>query len=154
MKSTINILIRGGLLAILLLTSGCSNEPSKIYYGEDECAHCRMIITDARFASELVTETGKAYKFDAIECMAAFLSQHEDLNVKTSKLWVHDFSNPDKWLSRDEAQFVHSEEIRSPMGLSLLALPNKDAVQQHLNRHPGDTVGWSRIMEMVHQEWD
>lgn len=131
-------LLLAGLLA------GCSQKPAKIYYGEDECAHCKMMITDNRFAAQLVTETGKAAKFDAIECMARYSEDHP-AEAGEARFWVSDFSRPGEWLNLDNALLVRSEVIRSPMGAGLLALPSQGAVAEHLDEYPGEQVGWERI---------
>src|SRR5690606_41785263 len=49
-----------------------------IVIGEDLCVFCEMLISDPRYPAQLVTKTGKAYKFDSIECMIAFVLEGED----------------------------------------------------------------------------
>lgn len=131
-------LLLAGLLA------GCSQEPAEIHYGQDECAYCKMMITDNRFAAQLVTETGKAVKFDAIECMARYSEDHP-AEVEEARLWVSDFSRPGEWLNLENALLVRSEVIRSPMGAGLLALPSEGAVAEHLAEYTGEQIGWERI---------
>ncbi|MDR8393181.1 nitrous oxide reductase accessory protein NosL [Aliifodinibius sp. S!AR15-10] len=130
--------------ALLLLFAACSQQPAEIHYQSDECAHCKMMIMDPRFASQMVTETGKAYKFDAIECMEAYL---EEGNVESAsaKLWVNDFNNPGNWLDASEAIFIKSEVIQSPMGSSLLALESQQAAAAHLEEYPGETLSWDEL---------
>jgi copper chaperone NosL len=59
------------LLVLLLLA--CNPESQPINYGADMCEFCRMSIVDQRFGSEIVTQKGKVYKFDAVECMINYL---------------------------------------------------------------------------------
>lgn len=132
------------LLLLAGLLAGCSQQPAEIHYGQDECAHCKMMITDNRFAAQLVTETGKAVKFDAIECMARYSEDHH-AEAEEARFWVSDFSRPGEWLDLDKAQLVRSEVIRSPMGAGLLALPSEEAVSEHLEEYHGEKIGWERI---------
>ena len=64
------------MLILPALLTACSQKPDKIRYGSDECAYCKMMITDNRFATQIVTETGKSIKFDAIECMADYVEEN------------------------------------------------------------------------------
>lgn len=132
---------------LVLLIAACSQEPVKIYYGSDECAHCRMIISDDRFAAQLITEKGRAVKFDAIECMAAFSNTNKE-SVEGAKLWVSNFNNPGNWLDAEQAKFVKSEVIKSPMGESLLALPKVEEAEKHIEEYPGQTMSWEEVVNL------
>ncbi len=51
------------------LLSSCQPRPEPIHYGQDACDFCRMTIVDKQHAAQMVTEKGRVYKYDAIECM-------------------------------------------------------------------------------------
>lgn len=132
------------LILVVLVSVACSQEPAEIHYGSDECAHCKMMITDSQFASQIVTDKGRAVKFDAIECMAAYHRNHSD-ELKGAKLWVSNYDKPGQWLLAPEAQFVKSEVVKSPMGESLLAFPTQDVAQKHLQDRPGTLMDWEEV---------
>lgn len=136
-----------GILLLMFVMAACSQEPAEIHYGSDECGHCKMIISDDRFAAQLVTDKGKAIKFDAIECMAAFSNVNSE-QVKSAKLWVSDFNNPGEWLAAGEARFVKSEVIKSPMGESLLALSTTKEVEKHIEEYPGKSMSWEEVEKL------
>lgn len=135
-----------GLLVLILVIMGtaCSQEPQTIQYASDECAYCKMMITDARFSSQIVTAKGKAYKFDSIECMAMYHKAHAP-EIREAKLWVSNFSAPGEWLEAGSAGFVQSEVIKSPMGKSLLALPSKELALEHMQDYPGTMLRWEQV---------
>lgn len=133
-----------GVLALLMMA--CSQKPAEIYYGSDECTHCKMMITDDRFASQIVTETGKAIKFDAIECMASYASDHKS-ELKSAKLWVSDFSRPGNWVEVNDAVLIKSDVINSPMGASLLAVGSPETAKEHMKEYPGEGVKWQQIVK-------
>lgn len=103
------------LLATLL--TSCSIAPKEINYGYDQCHGCRMIISDQRFGSELVTTKGKVFKFDAIECMVPeLLNKGSDQYAYTL---VTDYANPGKLTDAHNLNFLISQDLASPMGHNL-----------------------------------
>ena len=138
-------LIFTGIFTLLFVA--CSQEPAKIHYGSDECTHCKMMITDPQFASQLVTDKGKAYTFDSIECLAAY-SREKGGDLQEAKLWVNNYANPGEWLNAIQAQYVKSEDIQSPMGESLLALPSAEAAEKHTTDKPGQLIKWKEVKQL------
>lgn len=135
------------IIAILAFSlASCSQKPAEMHYGQDECAYCRMMITDNRFAAQIVTGTGKAVKFDAIECMAAYTGEHKS-ELESARFWVSDFSAPGSWIGLQQATLVRSEVINSPMGASLLALPGEEVTARHLAEYPGERVSWEGLVK-------
>ncbi|NGP77531.1 hypothetical protein G3570_12860 [Balneolaceae bacterium YR4-1] len=134
------------IVGMLALLTACSQKPDEVHYGSDECAHCKMMITNNRFASQIVTDTGKSIKFDAIECLADYTEEHKS-ELKTAKMWVSDFNNPGSWIEVGKANIVKSEVVKSPMGESLLAFENEDAMNEHLSEYPGEPVAWQSIVK-------
>lgn len=133
-------------VGLLLFVAACSQEPVEIHYASDECAHCKMMITDDQFASQIVTDKGKALKFDAIECMAVYHREHKE-ELNKARLWVSNYNEPGTWLNALEAQYVKSEVVKSPMGESLLALPNKEVAESHISERPGRLLLWDEVSQ-------
>ena len=68
-------------LLISVLISSCSVAPVAIDYGKDACNFCDMTIVDKTHAAEYVTKKGRAYKFDAVECLINDLSDKDENNM-------------------------------------------------------------------------
>lgn len=134
-------------ITLWLLATACSQEPADIHYGSDECAHCKMMITDNRFASQIVTEKGKAYKFDAVECMTAYAKEHPEASDGALR-YVSNYNEGGTWLAATEAQYVKSEVVNSPMGESLLAFPNPQAAKRHIAERPGKLLEWEVVSQL------
>ena len=135
------------VLGLLILATACSQEPAEVHYGSDECVHCKMMITDEQFASQIVTDKGKALKFDAIECMAVYQRENAD-ELQGAVRYVSNYNQPGNWLKAQEAQFVKSEVVNSPMGESLLAFPNKDEAKKHITERPGQLLDWAEVSQI------
>ncbi len=141
-----SIRIISPLVLLLVLMAACSQEPAEIHYGSDECEYCKMMITDNRFASQAVTETGKAIKFDAIECMGQYTQEHKS-EMESAEMWVSNFEEPGSWVSLSQAQLVQSDVIKSPMGAAYLALPSTEKAKQHISEYPGRLIEWQDIVK-------
>lgn len=136
------------LFALLLLVA-CTPEPRPLNYGEDTCERCRMGLMDARFGTELVTTTGKVYAFDSIECLAAYVQEDDFDAASVHSLWVTDFDRPNELLAVEEAVFVYSPQIHSPMGGNLAAFTDGQPAQVAI-QHGADTVmTWDEVLDHV-----
>ena len=128
------------ILIIIFIFSGCSVAPKKIEYGKDACHFCNMTIVEKTHAAEYVTSKGRAYKFDAIECLV------NDLKGKNAEemafILVTDFANPTVLMNAKEATYLISEEIKSPMGANLSAFKNKNSIN-----YKGKLYDWKTLNE-------
>lgn len=114
--------------------------------GEEECAHCNMMISDQQFASQLVTSTGRHYSFDAIECMAAYTA---DFDGEIHSLWVRDYYEYEEWIDATQATFVQSDEIPSPMSVNISAYKDREDAQQQVE----DVIDWEDVKRLVADQW-
>ncbi|NNE25387.1 MAG: hypothetical protein HKN09_00965 [Saprospiraceae bacterium] len=137
------------LASILLLTLfilSCNSGPVKIIYNEDECYACKMIISDARFGSELITTKGRVYKYDAIECMLSDLSKNGLDHYE--HILVTSFLKPNILFDAREAIYVISKEMPSPMGAYLNAFESEEAALQTLGQATGQMYTFDEIREV------
>ncbi len=130
------------LLLIAMLLSACNVAPEKIEYGKDGCSFCDMTIVDKTHAAEFVTKKGKVYKFDAIECLINDLTTKDENSM--AYILVTDFLNPANFINANEAVFLISEELKSPMGANLSAFKSKEVIN-----YKGQTYNWKNIKERI-----
>ena len=136
------------LLAVGLL-AGCQPEPQPLRVGEMACTHCRMTVSDARYGAELVATTGKVYPFDAIECLTAHLADEPAAAESAHSLWVAAFDAPGTLVAVEEAYFLHSDAIQSPMGGGLAAYTSAEARDAVLNEQGGDALDWGGVLALT-----
>lgn len=139
-------------VTLLLHLSACEPKPQEINYGSDQCEYCRMMITEAEFGSQVLNQQGRSFKFDSVECMAAY-----DLTIDTPEnihsLWVPDFLNRDEWLEASSAIYLHSETLRSPMGLFLSAYRDHESAQSMKDEYGGQLVDYDQVRQIVNEAW-
>ncbi len=140
------------LLASFTLFTGCEPKPQPIDFGGDQCAYCRMMITEPEFGTQTLNNQGRSFKFDSIECMAAYeLTSDDTENIHSS--WVPDFLNRDEWMEARSAVYLHSETLRSPMGLNLSAYANRQSALEMQQEYGGEIILFDEVLRIVEQEW-
>ena len=118
----------------------CSVAPEPIRYGHDQCQYCKMIISDARFGAELVTLKGRIVKFDAIECMVPYMLENGEDKFAFRMVTIVD--EPGTLIAANNAQYLISEAIQSPMGGNLSAHRERREVL-HQSKHLW--LSWSEL---------
>lgn len=147
LKNIRNLASLAGMLILLILS--CSVNPQPIDYGASGCTYCSMTIVDKQHASQLVTEKGKAYNFDAIECMLNYLK--EEPLTPIGLYLVNDFMAPGELIDGSKSTFLISEAIPSPMGSFLTALKSNKEAQTLLDQYGGEIYSWEEIREKFSQ---
>ena len=143
-------------VAILLLVglgglAGCQPEgPVPVSIGEDSCAHCLMTVADERYATELITKKGKVHFFDSVECLAGFYLEQDPQEI--ASLWVTDFHTQARMIPVEEAFFLRSKDLRSPMGMNLTAFGDGITPETVLNSFIGEVLDWSGVLAFVEAE--
>jgi copper chaperone NosL len=151
----LNKLLNTFLVAFVFVTiitlASCGSEPEPINYGRDECEFCRMLITDNKYGAELVTEKGKIYKFDSIECMVEFSLVKNTLGDTNNKLLITDFDKPGNFVDARNSVYVKNDEFRSPMGLNVTAFNGELQAQKFVSENGGEKLSWVEVIELVKQ---
>lgn len=141
MKKLLVFILFTGLLA------GCSIEAKPINYGSDACDFCKMNIVDQIHGAEIVTDKGKVYKFDAIECMIDF---KDEMSKEQPQLFLtNHYHTPKELISAEDATFLISENLPSPMGEFITAFKSKTAAEEIHKELDGKLYTWE---ELLHQQ--
>jgi copper chaperone NosL len=144
-------LIQNMLLVAMVLTllAACQVEPKPIAYGEVNCAHCHMTVSDNRYGAELVNDKGKPFYFDSAECLAVYLNQNPELAEKAAYVLVTDFTRPNELIDARSANFLQSKELPSPMGMYLTAVSDKATATKMQQEVGGRLLNWEQAMTAV-----
>ncbi len=132
-------------LFLFLLASGKPG-PQPIAYGHDSCDQCGMTITGKKHGSELVTRTGKVYKFDSPECLAWYVLAKGEV-AGAALLLVPDFNQPGELMDAATATFLQSKKLRSPMAMGLNAFRTQEEARQVQAAHGGKLYNWPQTLE-------
>ena len=134
----------GVLLSISLLS--CNVAPEPLQYGKDSCHTCKMTLMDKRFGAELVTQKGKVYKFDDVNCMLNFYNSEGNSPEVFSYKLVVDFTHPAKLINAADAFYLKSPEIKSPMASQVAAFEKKESMEDFKKQLSGIYLVWGELV--------
>ena len=109
----------------MLCLTACSPRQGAdpIAFGKDQCAYCKMTISNPKFGAELLTDKGRILKYDATECLVNHL---KDNAPPHQKLYAVPYDQPKELQPVAKLYFLISPDFRSPMGANLAAFAEKE----------------------------
>ncbi len=136
------------VISITLLTFlvSCAAEPEPIEYGKDPCHACKMTLMDKKFGAELVTQKGKVYKFDDVNCMLTFYHATENPSQEFKHKLVVDFTQPSKLIDARDAFYLKSPEIKSPMASQIAAFEKEEDMKNLKAEWNGIYMVWGELV--------
>lgn len=142
--------IIGFVFAFILTTlAGCGSEledgPPMVRLGDSLCAECGMIISDERFttATIIVGDRGNEPKlFDDFNCQMIFESKYTQFTVVDR--WCHDHGSSE-WIQMDDAWFVKSDQLHTPMASGIAAFKNKPDAESFAMPIQGQVMDWDSL---------
>lgn len=137
------------LLSLVAVIS-CSTDFKSINYDEDQCASCKMIISDKRFGAELVTTKGKVFKYDAAECLFREIAEKGLENY--ARIGVTYFNDPGKLKNGVESYYLVSPGRPSPMGGNLSSYASPDEVKILKDELGGNFYDFNAMIKLYQDE--
>ncbi|WP_036679249.1 nitrous oxide reductase accessory protein NosL [Daejeonella oryzae] len=134
-----------GVLTLAL--TGCSTDPEPIRTGQDNCNFCKMTISDKRFGAEIVTQKGKIYKFDDAHCLNAFMDSNKVGKAEIAGVYFTDFIQPHELTNVEQAYFLQSPKLKSPMNGNIAAFSREDSLTKMLPQYPGFKITWEDVQK-------
>ncbi len=136
------------MLAVLSLGMGaCQRGPRPIDYGSDACHFCRMTIVDRQHGAEIVTDKGKVFKFDAVECM---VNSIEEIGADNIAMYLcNTYYSPGELIDATSANFLVSDKLQSPMGANLTAFSSPEEVARAVENHGGEIYTWTSLLSYL-----
>lgn len=135
------------LLAIVSISIfSCAVEPEPLQYGQDACHTCKMTLMDKKFGAELVSKKGKVFKFDDINCMLTFYNSGDIDTRDFAYRLVTDFSKPSTLIEANDAFYLKSPGIKSPMASQVAAFGEKHTMEQTKKELKGIYLVWGELV--------
>lgn len=106
-----------------------------------------MNISDTKFGAEIMTKKGKAFKFDAAECMFNAVSIDKMPKDDIDKYYVVDAANPKSLIDASTAFYLISEKFPSPMGANLSSFSKKEDAEKYLKEYGGELFTFNDLLK-------
>jgi hypothetical protein len=119
------------LVALAVACQGASDPPKDPVWGKQPCSSCAMLVSDPRFAAQLLTDSGDRLYFDDVGCMAAFFIKRK---TKGGQAWVR--SNTGAWVQAGLAHFSNGAKTPMDYGFEFSA---------------SGSLGWEAVQTAVRQ---
>ncbi len=133
------------LCSAALALISCTVKPEPLVYGKDACYACKMTLVDQKFGAEILTRKGKVYKFDDINCMVGFLKSGFESYENVQAVLAADFQHEGSLIEVNEAGFLHSEGLNTPMGSGVgVFVSQEEALLGSKGLH-GEVLDWEKI---------
>jgi len=113
---------RAGALLVAALALACvpgPPPPAFLDTRNEGCGFCRMAISDARFASQLVAPAEEPIFFDDLGCLANYLRRAKPA-AGGSRVYVADHRTK-AWVRAADAVYTKAPGIEAPMGSHVMA---------------------------------
>lgn len=118
---------------VVLAAAACGDkeyEAEAIHEDVDKCDICNMQVVDDGFATQLITEEGKVYKFDDIGCMNEWMKKNSGEEVAIQFVRDH---NTEEWIKMDNAYYAYDPSFKTPMAYGLVSFKEKEEAQKFIN---------------------
>lgn len=132
-------------IVLILMIAACNPESKPILYGEDKCEFCRMSIVDQRFGGEIVTQKGKVYKFDAVECLVNYIDERIEDESKLKFVLTNTYDHPGKLVNASECTYLKSTQMPSPMGMFLNPFKELTEASRLQKENTGSIFTWEEL---------
>jgi copper chaperone NosL len=126
------------LSAVLLASVACgvrADGPPEIVVDRTACGHCRMLVSEPRYAAAYRARRGEALVFDDIRCLLDAARKE----AGPLRFWFRDEAG-DGWIDGTDAVFVHSTSLRTPMNGGIAAYRTRSAAEEAARGERGRVV--------------
>ncbi len=110
------------------------------------CAYCQMALHQEEFVSEISTSEGETIRFGSIECLLNYLVEKNSSENKNIR--VSDYLHPQNKISAEEATYLKSDKIHSPMGANLAAFHSEAEAKDFSSGKNDKIYTWQEIYDL------
>ena len=123
-------------LFVFFIFTGCQedapvNGMKKVHWDRDVCERCKMIISERKFAVQILNPTTQqSYMFDDLGCAVLWFIEDELTWFDEATIFINDAVSG-QWINAREAIYV--PETLTPMGYGLSAYSKQTIVENSNN---------------------
>jgi len=140
------------LLALVLLTSAVwaheGHPAAETDFKTDVCAQCQMKVTSPLYAAQLTLEDGAVF-FDDIGCLVQYERQGKAKGLDIHARFVRT-ADGKAWVALDDAVWVSTKAVRTPMGYGFHAFADRKAADAFLKgKKDAKLLTWGEVQKAI-----
>lgn len=136
------------LMPALVHIQACTSGPEPIHYGQDNCHACKMTLTDRRFGAEIITDKGKVFKFDDLNCLVGYIKEGQIPKENIAQVVAVDFKKTGQFVDVQKAFFLQTEALKSPMRADIASFSDKNELESTRTQTGGGKIlDWTGVQE-------
>jgi len=102
-----------------------------------------MTIVDGRFASEIVTQKGRFYKFDDLQCMLRYKAENAKMPIQN--MYINIYTEANKLIDTKQGFYIKHESFKSPMRGNYAAYQSKEMALIKANELGLEIMTWENL---------
>ena len=106
-----------------------------------------MTITDTKYGAEIITQKGKAYKFDDVHCVLAFMQSKMIEEKEIKDIYLVDYAGDHSLVKAGESFLLQGEDIHGPMNGNVIAFKSEDSLKGTAVQLKGSTTSWDKLIK-------
>ena len=129
-------------VAVALACAGGAPEPAALDTRNEQCSSCRMAVSSAVFASQLVAPGELPRFFDDLGCLAGYLKAGKAPKGATAFVADH---RTREWVRADRAVYTRVPGLQTPMGSHVIAHADAASRDQDADARGGQLVSAAEL---------
>ena len=140
--------VRAAAILVLLTVVACGRDlqPAPLDTRNEQCASCRMAVSTAVFASQLVAPGENPRFFDDLGCLADFLRAGKAARGAVAFAADH---RTKAWVRADRAVYTRVPGLETPMGSHVIAHADAASRDQDADARAGSPVALSELFGLA-----
>jgi copper chaperone NosL len=138
--------MRGAPFAVCAALAACASgppAPAELDTRSEACRSCRMAVSEARFAAQLVARGEEPLFFDDLGCLRAFLRAGGATAARTAYVADH---RTREWVDAFRAVYTRVPGLRTPMGSQLVAHADAQSRELDSSARGGTPVATAEVL--------
>jgi copper chaperone NosL len=133
-------------LILLLLFAACSRQiaPAALDTANTTCSSCRMAVSDASFAAQIVAPGAEPLFFDDLACLRNYVEAQRAALAADAVAFVADHRTRE-WIRAADAYFVRTSRVSTPMGGGVIAFTDARSMEQDEAARGGEPLSVSQV---------
>jgi copper chaperone NosL len=105
-----------------------------------------MKLMDPKYGAEVVTQKGKIFIFDDVNCLMSFIESDEVSQIDLKHILIIDYDQPEMLSDATISFYLKSDEFKTPMASNIVAFSDYETLKSYKSKHGGVYLAWGELV--------